>query len=107
MKISVSDVRQAGILVRAVRKSQSLRQDDLAGSANVGHVFVIDAERGKETIEFGRFLRLLDELGIRMEFDIPDSALPFYEDMKRKGVKPSPNRKPNESGTAPNDGADP
>ena len=93
MRITVSDVKQAGMLVRAVRKSQSVRMDDLAGSANVGHVFVRDAERGKETIEFGRFLRLLDELGIRMEFDIPESAIPYYEEIKRKGLKPLPPRR--------------
>lgn len=88
MKMRVSSVSQAGMLVRAVRKSQSLRQDDLAGSAGVGHVFVRDAERGKETIEFGRFLRLLDELGIRMEFDVPESALPHYERLQAVGLKP-------------------
>ncbi|MFL1466615.1 transcriptional regulator [Marinobacter sp. HN1S83] len=92
MKVMVSDVKQAGMLVRAVRKSQSLRQDDLAGSAGVGHVFVRDAERGKETIEFGRFLRLLDELGIRMEFDVPESSIPEYERLKTTGLKPLPTR---------------
>ncbi|WP_036184081.1 helix-turn-helix domain-containing protein [Marinobacter sp. ELB17] len=92
MKITVSSVKQAGMLVRAVRKSQSLRQDDLAGSAGVGHVFVRDAERGKETIEFGRFLRLLDELGICVTFDIPESALPQYEQLKATGMKPLPPR---------------
>lgn len=80
------------MLVRAVRKSQSLRQDDLAGSAGVGHVFVRDAERGKDTIEFGRFLRLLDELGIRVEFDVPDSAIPQYERLKATGLKSLPPR---------------
>lgn len=44
MKIPVSDVKQAGLVVRAVRKSQAVRQDNLAGSAKVGHVFVIDDE---------------------------------------------------------------
>lgn len=103
MKVMVSDVKQAGMLVRAVRKSQSLRQDDLAGSAGVGHVFVRDAERGKETIEFGRFLRLLDELGIRMEFDVPESSIPEYERLKTTGLKPLPTRgsKPTAKGSGP------
>ncbi|WP_110650059.1 helix-turn-helix transcriptional regulator [Salinicola peritrichatus] len=93
MKVTVSNVQQAGMLVRAVRKSQSVRMDDLAGAANVGHVFVRDAERGKESIEFGRFLRLLDELGIRMEFDVPESALPFYQKLQKEGLKPLPPRR--------------
>lgn len=93
MKVDVSSVQQAGMLVRAVRKSQSIRMDDLAGSAGVGHVFVRDAERGKETVEFGRFLRLLDELGIRMQFDIPESAQAHYRMLQDKGMKPLPARR--------------
>lgn len=87
MKVEVASVKDAGMLVRAVRKSQSLRQDELAGSARVGPVFVSDAERGKETIEFGRFLRLLDELGIRMQFDIPESAAPHYQRLKQRELE--------------------
>lgn len=93
MRIPITNVQAAGMLVRAVRKSQSLRMDDLAGSAGVGHVFVRDAERGKETIEFGRFLRLLDELGIRMEFDVPSNALPIYQKLQETGLKPLPPRR--------------
>ncbi|WP_242674358.1 hypothetical protein [Marinobacter halodurans] len=63
--------------------------DDLAGAAGVGYVFVSEAERGKETIQFGRFLRLLDELGIRMEFDVPESAMPIYRKLQEKGRKAS------------------
>lgn len=73
------------MLVRAVRKSERVRMDDLAGAAGVGYVFVSEAERGKETIQFGRFLRLLDELGIRMEFDVPESAIPLYRKLQEKG----------------------
>ncbi|WP_328797787.1 transcriptional regulator [Marinobacter mangrovi] len=87
MKVNISSVKEAGMLVRAVRKSERVRMDDLAGAAGVGYVFVSDAERGKETIQFGRFLRLLDELGIRMEFDVPESAMPIYRKLQEKGRK--------------------
>lgn len=92
MRVPITNVRDAGMLVRAVRKSQGLRMDDLAGSAGVGHVFVRDAERGKETIEFGRFLRLLSELGIKLEFDVPSDSLPIYQKLQETGLKPLPPR---------------
>lgn len=83
MKITVSNPREAGLAVRAVRKSQAMNQDELAGCANVGLVFVSEAERGKETMEFGRFMRLLSELGIRMEFDIPEEAAEQWQRLTR------------------------
>lgn len=92
MQIPIADVKQAGLILRAVRKSDKVRMDDLAGAAGVGHVFVRDAERGKETIEFGRFLRLLDELGIRVTFDVPASALPLYEQLQETDLTLSAQR---------------
>ena len=38
------------------------------------HVFVIDAERGKPTIQFGKLLALLRELGIELTADAPDGV---------------------------------
>lgn len=68
---SVSDI---GRVVRAVRKSSGVRQDDVAGSVGVSHVFLRDLEHGKETAQIGRALQVLAELGIRMELEIPDEA---------------------------------
>jgi len=36
------------------------------------HVFLRDVECGKPTVQLGRVLRLLQELGIRITLDIPD-----------------------------------
>ena len=59
-----------GRLVRAIRKAQKVRMDDLAG---VGPVFVRDLERGKPTAQIGRVMQVLAELGIRLVADVPDS----------------------------------
>lgn len=63
-----------GELIRRVRKAQGLRQDDLAGMAGSSHVFVLDVERGKPTVQLGKVLALLQELGIRLVADLPETT---------------------------------
>jgi transcriptional regulator with XRE-family HTH domain len=92
MQIPIASVAELGIAIRAVRKTQGLRLDDTAGSAGVGHVFLREVERGKETVQFGRVLQVLDELGIRLSMDIPDEAQARWEALRQKGLKPLPGR---------------
>lgn len=88
MKIHIKSVANLGMLARATRQSNHLRLDDVAGSANLGSVFVGDVEHGKETVQFGRVLRLLEELGIELIADVPQAALSEMEKLKTKGIKP-------------------
>ena len=74
MKHRIESVEDLGRVIRAVRKSTDVRQDDLAGTARVSRQFAVDVERGKPTVQFGRVLRLLHELGIVLSADIPDDA---------------------------------
>lgn len=74
MKHSILSVEDLGLAIRAVRKSAQVRQDDLAGAVGVSRRFTAEVERGKPTVQFGRVLRLLDELGIALSIDIPDDA---------------------------------
>lgn len=74
MRVPVRSVKDVGAAVHAVRKASGVRQDDAAGSAGVSHVFLRDLEHGKATVQFGLVLQVLDELGIRMELDVPDEA---------------------------------
>lgn len=89
----VSNPQQLGLLIRAVRRSQRLRLDDVAGSAGVGHVFARDVEYGKETVQLGRVLRLLAELGITLEADVPDEARAEFDLLQREGLRPVRRRK--------------
>lgn len=73
-KIPIQSVAAFGQVVRAVRKAGGVRQDDVAGSVGVSHVYLRDLEHGKETVQMGRALQVLAELGIRMELEIPDEA---------------------------------
>lgn len=104
MKIPVHSVADLGKLIRATRKSHALRLDDVAGSAKVGPVFVGDVEHGKATVQMGRVLQLLAELGILLEADVPDSVRPSWEKLQQSGMKPRKLRKPRQKAKAPETG---
>lgn len=77
MKRNIENPRELGQIVRAVRKSQALRQDELAATIPASHVFVLEVERGKPTAQIGKILQLLRELGIRVTLDFPEEAGPL------------------------------
>ncbi len=57
---------EIGALIRDTRKRLGVTQKDLALTAGTGLRFVIDLERGKETCELGKSLRILQTLGITL-----------------------------------------
>jgi transcriptional regulator with XRE-family HTH domain len=63
-----------GAAIRAARRLSRVRIDDLSATAGVSKQFTQDVEHGKPTVQFGRVLKLLAELGIPLELDIPDEA---------------------------------
>ena len=69
--IPISSPRELGAVIRAVRKAQGLRQDDIPG---VGHRFMIDAERGKPTAHVGKIFDVLRELGVRVTLETPEGV---------------------------------
>ncbi|MDZ4255264.1 MAG: transcriptional regulator [Sulfuritalea sp.] len=97
MQVMIQSPKILGLLIRATRKTQRVRMDDLAGSAGVGPVFVREVERGKETVQLGRVLGLLAELGIELRADVPDNVLPAFERLRQSGVKPLKPRRPKET----------
>jgi hypothetical protein len=93
MRIKIQSPHQLGLLVRATRKTQGLRMDDVAGSTGVGHVFVREVERGKPTVQLGRVLKLLGELGIELEAAVPAEVMPEFSRLQSVGVKLLPLRR--------------
>jgi len=75
----VKSIKEIGAVARAIRSRQGLRQDDLGFMASCSHKFVIDVERGKPTIQTGKLLQLLEELGIGIVLDIPDDMKEVVE----------------------------
>lgn len=93
MQINIKSVQELGLLIRATRKHQKLRMDDVAGSAGVGPVFVRELERGKKTVQFGRVMQILAELGIELSANVSEDCLTAFAKLKHTGVKPLKTRK--------------
>jgi y4mF family transcriptional regulator len=62
---------QIGRLIRETRKSLGVTQKNLALTSGTGLRFIIDLEKGKETCEIGKALRVLQTLGINMTLTPP------------------------------------
>lgn len=88
MLVPILSPQQLGLLIRATRRTQKLRMDDTAGTAGVGHVFVREVERGKPTVQLGRVMRLLAELGIELKAEVADAVMPEFQRLESVGVKP-------------------
>lgn len=67
--LTIARVEDVGQVVRASRKRHALTQADLAGLSGTGVRFISDLERGKNTLEFGRVLTVLQVLGVRMSLE--------------------------------------
>lgn len=68
MKYTATEI---GRLVRETRKRLGVTQKDLALTAGTGLRFVVDLEKGKETCELGKALRILQTLGITVTLTPP------------------------------------
>ena len=64
MNTWIRNTEDLGRIVRNARKLQKLSQDDLAGMAGTGRRFIVDLEKGKETLQLGKVLRVLRTLGV-------------------------------------------
>ncbi len=65
---------QLGETIRKVRRGLGVTQKDLALTSGTGLRFVIDLEKGKETCQIGKTLRVLQTLGIRITLTPPPTA---------------------------------
>lgn len=67
MTTTTTNASDFGAFIRATRKAQGLRQDELAGVAGVGIRFIVDLEAGKPTAQLGKALQVLRALGCHIE----------------------------------------
>ena len=63
---NVTSTVQIGTIARAARKKQGLTQLDLAGLAGKSNRFLIDLERGKETLQMQMVIDVLALLGLEL-----------------------------------------
>lgn len=62
----LNSVKSIGELIRKERKGQGLTQEQLAGVCGVGKRFIVELESGKDTIQLGKALHILNMLGIKL-----------------------------------------
>ncbi|MDP3620338.1 MAG: transcriptional regulator [Polynucleobacter sp.] len=55
-----------GLLLKHFRGSLNLTQADISGLANTGNRFVVELERGKETVQLNKVFDVLEVLGLEM-----------------------------------------
>lgn len=65
--MTIRSIRDIAAAVRGRRKELGLSQDQLAKRAGVSRKWISEFEAGKPTAELGLVLRVLDELGFRLE----------------------------------------
>ena len=61
---TLKSTRELGQLIREYRKSKRLTIEAVSGLANVSSRFLSELERGKETAEIGKVLKVLQTLGL-------------------------------------------
>ena len=86
MKIPVNGPQDIGVIIRATRKAQGLRQDAAAGSIGVSENFLSKVERGNPSVSWAKLFEVVDGLGIRISLDTPvdiDPAPPAGGNAKR------------------------
>lgn len=63
----IKSVKDLGLLVKEARKKQKLTQVELAQLSNLGTRFISDLENGKPTCEIEKVLKVVANLGIKLE----------------------------------------
>jgi transcriptional regulator with XRE-family HTH domain len=81
--MKIENTKQLGQLAKIVRQSQSLDQSTAGLLSGNGLTFISQFENGKETVEIGRVLKLLEQLGIELSIDLP----PGIEDKFLEKIK--------------------
>ena len=63
----IKTTKDIGNLIKQTRKKQGLTQVELAELTNVGARFLSDLENGKPTCEIEKTIKVLSNLGIKLE----------------------------------------
>lgn len=91
MQIPIHSVADLGLALRAVRRSSKVRLDDMAATVGVSKQFASDLELGKKTVRMGLVFKVLEEMGLKLSVDIPDTSGAELKLLQGKaGRKPAP-----------------
>lgn len=84
MRVRLSAASELGSLIKAMRKNQGLRQDATAEGVGVSENFLSKVERGSESVQWGKLFRVLEELGLYVEIDVPEAVARNRQARKKK-----------------------
>lgn len=70
-KLVIRSTAAVGEAVLQRRRQLGLKQMDAAGLVGVGVRFLSELERGKETLEIGKVLRVVSGLGLTLHLESP------------------------------------
>ena len=68
------NMKELGEFIAAERRRQGVTQLQLSQAADVGRRFVVEAEAGKETVQTGKLLKVLDTLGVSIVLTAPEEV---------------------------------
>ena len=63
----IQDLESLAALIQKTRKEQNLTQADVAAACGVGVRYIVDLEKGKETCQIGKAIKIVNMLGIELE----------------------------------------
>lgn len=89
MKYVIHTAEDLGRALRAARKSAKVRLDDLSQTVGLSKQTTTNVEQGKPTVQIGSVLRLLEEVGLSVSLEVPESAMPALERLKQAARKTS------------------
>lgn len=73
MKITIDNLKEAGIAMRKTRKAQGFTQKEFAMQLGISHFLARDIEQGKPSVKVGNFFRYAEELGVEFTMAAPSS----------------------------------
>jgi len=101
MNIPIVSPQNAGRLVRAVRKTEQLRQDDASGAMGVSDVFLWKLERGSPGVRLDKLLQVFHALGIKLSAEVSDDAADLYHALMAASATRAKRRKSQPAKDAP------
>jgi transcriptional regulator with XRE-family HTH domain len=98
VKITLDNPKAIGTLIRATRKVEGMRQDDVAGAVGVSDVFLGRLENGATGARLDKVFQVLTQLGLKLHADVTDAVAVKFADLERRRAKSTSkrlaNRKP-------------
>ena len=64
-------MKELGAFVAKTRKAQHVSQAEVADAVGVGRRFIVELDNGKDTVQAGKMMKVLDALGIGLRLDEP------------------------------------